>query len=224
MDKVTLDATTNCYTLSSEALDEAWFNDEKFYLHFSHDPGTAGFVHCLVPEYTTAYTDTTICQGMGVQMEDTDIIFRANVVTLSEEEPYDQKTLIDHSASEIETADTDILMDAIRQRGRASHACRPVGRQAAAIRSTALVNNNWPPVVAWLDLFVQVVLLLRALHDVVERQYAHRQAPAILYEQCQPGEGGQDQMGGSKHQGYYKQPLRRGVSLGVVTPYARHKF
>ena len=53
--------------------------------------------------------------SVGVQMEDTDIIFRANVVTLSEEEPYDQKTLIDHSASEIETADTDILMDAIRE-------------------------------------------------------------------------------------------------------------
>lgn len=71
VDKVTLDATNNCYTLSSEALDEAWFNDEKFYLHFSHAPGTAGFVHCLVPEYTAVYTDTTICQGMGVQMEDT---------------------------------------------------------------------------------------------------------------------------------------------------------
>ena len=52
--------------------------------------------------------------SVGVQMEEGDIIFRANVVTLSEEEPYDQKILIDHSASEIETADTDILMDAIR--------------------------------------------------------------------------------------------------------------
>ncbi len=53
--------------------------------------------------------------SVGVEMEDTDIIFRANVVTLSEEEPYDRKTLIDHSASEIDTADTDILMDAIRE-------------------------------------------------------------------------------------------------------------
>lgn len=71
VDKVTLDAINNCYTLTSEVLDEAWFNDEKFYLHFSHASGTAGFVHCLVPEYTAAYTDTSICQGMGVQMEDT---------------------------------------------------------------------------------------------------------------------------------------------------------
>jgi hypothetical protein len=71
LDKVTLDATNNCYTLTAEVLDEAWFNDEKIYLHFSHAPNTAGFVHCLVPEYTTVYNDTTICQGMGVQMEDT---------------------------------------------------------------------------------------------------------------------------------------------------------
>ena len=53
--------------------------------------------------------------SVGVQMEPRDIIFRANVVTLSEEEPYEQKTILDHSASEIDTADTDILMDAIRE-------------------------------------------------------------------------------------------------------------
>ena len=71
VDEVTLDATNNCYTLTADVLDEAWFNDEKFYLHFSHAPGTAGFVHCLVPEYTIVCTDTTICQGMGVQLADT---------------------------------------------------------------------------------------------------------------------------------------------------------
>ena len=71
VDEVTLDATNNCYTLTSEVLDEAWFNDEKFYLHFNHAPNTAGFVHCLVPEYTTVCTDTTICKGMGIQLADT---------------------------------------------------------------------------------------------------------------------------------------------------------
>ena len=71
VDDVTLDATNNCYTLTAELLDEAWFNDEKFYLHFNHAPNTAGFVHCLVPEYTTICTDTTICQGMGIQLADT---------------------------------------------------------------------------------------------------------------------------------------------------------
>ena len=71
VDEVTLDATNNCYTLTAEVLDEAWFNDEKFYLHFNHAPNTAGFVRCLVPEYKAAYTDTTICQGKGVLLADT---------------------------------------------------------------------------------------------------------------------------------------------------------
>ncbi|MBQ3194454.1 MAG: cofactor-independent phosphoglycerate mutase [Oscillospiraceae bacterium] len=53
--------------------------------------------------------------SVGVEMEPDDIIFRANVVTLTEEEPYDQKTILDHSSGEISTADADILMDAIRE-------------------------------------------------------------------------------------------------------------
>ena len=53
--------------------------------------------------------------SVGVQMEDTDVIFRANLVTLTEEEPYRQKTILDHSSGEISTEDADILMDAVRQ-------------------------------------------------------------------------------------------------------------
>lgn len=71
VDEVTLDATNNCYTLTAEVLDEAWSNDEIFFLHFSHESNTKGFVHCLIPEYTSVYTDTTICQGMGVELADT---------------------------------------------------------------------------------------------------------------------------------------------------------
>ena len=52
--------------------------------------------------------------SVGVQMEDDDVIFRSNIVTLTEPEPYAQKTIIDHSSGEISTADADILMDAIR--------------------------------------------------------------------------------------------------------------
>ena len=52
--------------------------------------------------------------SVGVQMEDDDVIFRSNIVTLSEPEPYAQKTILDHSSGEISTADADILMDAIR--------------------------------------------------------------------------------------------------------------
>ena len=53
--------------------------------------------------------------SVGVAMEPEDVIFRCNLVTLTEEEPYAQKTIIDHSSGEISTKDADILMDAIRE-------------------------------------------------------------------------------------------------------------
>ncbi len=52
--------------------------------------------------------------SVGVQMKDTDVIFRCNLVTLSEDEPYGEKTILDHSSGEISTADADVLMDSIR--------------------------------------------------------------------------------------------------------------
>ena len=53
--------------------------------------------------------------SVGVQMEPDDVIFRCNVVTLTEEEPYAEKTILDHSSGEISTQDADVLMDAIRE-------------------------------------------------------------------------------------------------------------
>ena len=53
--------------------------------------------------------------SVGVEMEADDVIFRCNLVTLTDEEPYAEKTILDHSAGEISTADADILMDAIRE-------------------------------------------------------------------------------------------------------------
>ena len=53
--------------------------------------------------------------SVGVAMEKEDIIFRCNIVTLSEEEPYPEKIIIDHSSGEISTADADVLMDAVRE-------------------------------------------------------------------------------------------------------------
>ena len=53
--------------------------------------------------------------SVGVAMDPTDVIFRCNIVTVSEEEPYAQKTILDHSSGEISTEDADILMDAIRE-------------------------------------------------------------------------------------------------------------
>ena len=53
--------------------------------------------------------------SVGVAMEDTDVVLRCNLVTVSEEEPYAEKTIIDHSSGEISSEDADILMDAIRE-------------------------------------------------------------------------------------------------------------
>ncbi len=52
--------------------------------------------------------------SVGVQMDEDDVIFRSNIVTLTENEPYAQKTILDHSSGEISTEDADVLMDAIR--------------------------------------------------------------------------------------------------------------
>ena len=53
--------------------------------------------------------------SLGIDMDPDDIIFRVNVVTLTEEEPYAEKTITDHSAGEISTADARILMETIQK-------------------------------------------------------------------------------------------------------------
>jgi len=53
--------------------------------------------------------------SIGVDMEPDDIVFRCNVVTLTEEEPYAEKIIVDHSSGEISTQEADQLMDAIRE-------------------------------------------------------------------------------------------------------------
>lgn len=53
--------------------------------------------------------------SLRIHMEPSDIVFRCNLVTVSEEEPYELKTIVDHSSGEISSEDADILMEAIRQ-------------------------------------------------------------------------------------------------------------
>lgn len=54
--------------------------------------------------------------SIGVDMKDTDIALRCNIVTLSEEEErYEDRTIIDHSSGEISTADAAVLLDAVRK-------------------------------------------------------------------------------------------------------------
>lgn len=54
--------------------------------------------------------------SIGVPMKDTDIALRCNIVTLSEEEDnYEDRTIIDHSSSEISTEDAAVLLEAVRK-------------------------------------------------------------------------------------------------------------
>ena len=54
--------------------------------------------------------------SIGVDMKATDVSLRCNVVTLSEEEEnYEDKTIIDHSSSEISTEDAAVLVEALRE-------------------------------------------------------------------------------------------------------------
>lgn len=55
--------------------------------------------------------------SIGVPMKDTDIALRCNIVTVSEEEGvFEEKTIIDHSSSEISTQDCAVLLKAVADR------------------------------------------------------------------------------------------------------------
>lgn len=51
--------------------------------------------------------------SMGLTMTDDQTALRCNVVTLTDEEPYDEKTILDHSAGEISTEEADALIRAL---------------------------------------------------------------------------------------------------------------
>ena len=54
--------------------------------------------------------------SIGVDMEETDVSFRCNIVTLSEEEGnYEDRTILDHSSDEISTEDAAVLLDALKE-------------------------------------------------------------------------------------------------------------
>lgn len=54
--------------------------------------------------------------NIGVQMAEGDVAIRANLVTLSEEEEmYEEKHILDHSADEISTQEAEILLKAVQE-------------------------------------------------------------------------------------------------------------
>lgn len=52
--------------------------------------------------------------SMGIEMKDNDISFRCNVVTLSEDEPYEGKIIFDHSADEITSDEAAELIKVVQ--------------------------------------------------------------------------------------------------------------
>ena len=54
--------------------------------------------------------------SIGVDMKDTDIVFRCNVVTITEDEPnYEDKIILDHSADEITTEEARLLIEDVQK-------------------------------------------------------------------------------------------------------------
>ncbi len=53
--------------------------------------------------------------SMGLSMRADETAFRCNLVTLTEDEPYDDKIILDHSADEISTSEAAELIEAIEQ-------------------------------------------------------------------------------------------------------------
>lgn len=53
--------------------------------------------------------------SMGIEMSETDVAFRCNLVTLSDEAEYAHKTMVDYSAGEISTEEAAELIAAVRE-------------------------------------------------------------------------------------------------------------
>ena len=53
--------------------------------------------------------------NIGIPMKPDDIIFRCNLVTVSEDMPFENKVMVDHSASDITSEEARQLMDALRE-------------------------------------------------------------------------------------------------------------
>ncbi|MBE7067076.1 MAG: cofactor-independent phosphoglycerate mutase [Ruminococcaceae bacterium] len=53
--------------------------------------------------------------SMGITMEPTDLAFRCNIVTLSDDELYENKTMVDYSSDEITTSESTVLINYLKE-------------------------------------------------------------------------------------------------------------
>lgn len=54
--------------------------------------------------------------SIGVKMSDTDVAIRCNLVTLSDDEPYENKTMVDYCAGDISTAEADEIVKTLQEK------------------------------------------------------------------------------------------------------------
>lgn len=53
--------------------------------------------------------------AIGVNLRDTDVAIRTNLVTLSDDEPFEKKVMVDYSAGEITTKEAHDIMETIQK-------------------------------------------------------------------------------------------------------------
>ena len=53
--------------------------------------------------------------SIGINLEETDIAFRCNLVTLSDEENYEDKTMVDYSSDEISTVEAAAIIKTVNE-------------------------------------------------------------------------------------------------------------
>lgn len=90
--------------------------------------------------------------SIGVDMKDTDVAYRMNLVTLSTEQNFSDKTMVDYSAGEISTAEAAVLVAHIKNIWKRTP-CILSGRQLSPLldykprrrgrRSYPAARHNW---------------------------------------------------------------------------------
>ncbi|MBR5007021.1 MAG: cofactor-independent phosphoglycerate mutase [Clostridia bacterium] len=94
--------------------------------------------------------------SMGIKLGDEDLAVRCNLVCLSDDEPYEQKTMLDYSSDEITTAESKILIEYINEK-----LGTPAFRFYPGISYRHCIVMNVP---------AGVKLLCTPPHDITERQ------------------------------------------------------
>ncbi|MBQ7348882.1 MAG: 2,3-bisphosphoglycerate-independent phosphoglycerate mutase, partial [Clostridia bacterium] len=98
----------------------------------------------------TAYTGRSPLEAVsiGIPLSDTDVTLRANLVTLSNEPEYKDKTMLDYSAGEISTEEAKVLIDHLKKYLDTEKLCLHSGvsyRHCLVVKDGALFGGFTPP-------------------------------------------------------------------------------